>query len=264
MIMRENKKPFIITIIILIIIILGLGGYIAYDYLVKDKENEKVITVVNNVSINLNSFYQVSKTLDYFDTAFNNPGSDYYGYIYNSKRLEARKFDSKAAMYAAIADEMIASNTKQTIPSDRVKGNLESMFGDTVKYIPETISLDSTIKVNFDKSVEMFSYTLPTKNTNYKNGYVTENIKTVLENDYIIITRKVFYIEYNDPNNASSATIYTNANKNNKIGTVSVKNGKVNTKELLGKYSSRLATYEYKFIKNSLEDYTFYEINRIK
>lgn len=262
---RPSKKPFVVTILILILIILGLGGYIAYDYFVKDEDEVKVVTVINDVNINLNAFYQISETLRSFDVAFNKPGTNYTGYIYNTKKLEVKDFDEKAALYVSIAKELIYSNNNQTIVSGKVKGNFESIFGDIKKYNPTPLDISSNEKINYDLNTASYNYTLPLIKNNYSSEYITKNTKTVLEDDKVIITRKLYFVEYNGSgNDATRATIYTNANKQTRLGEVSVKNGKANMDEVLGKYGSRLATYEITFIKNSDEDYTFSKIERIK
>ena len=45
----DNKKPFIITIIIMTVIIIGLGAYVVID---KVKENEFVDEENNNTKLN--------------------------------------------------------------------------------------------------------------------------------------------------------------------------------------------------------------------
>ena len=82
--MEENKK-FIITIVILVFIILGLGGFIYYDKFYKTEKEEKTITTIDNVDIDLNSFYLVGDTLEKFDKAFNDKNSTYFGYIYKDR-----------------------------------------------------------------------------------------------------------------------------------------------------------------------------------
>ena len=59
----ENKKT-IILIIILVLLVLGLGGYIAYDKFILNKEKEtEYITVINDVSIDVNKLYKVGEIL---------------------------------------------------------------------------------------------------------------------------------------------------------------------------------------------------------
>ncbi len=260
-----NKKPYVTTIVILIILILGLGGYIAYDKLLAKKEEAKVVTIVNDVKINLNAFYQISSTLEKLDTAFNNNSSNYFGYIYKNKKLSIKNFDPNALLYASVASDLIPSNTNQSIPGNKVKGNYQKMFGTNVKYNPITIIMNDTIKINYDKVNDIYTYNIPVNTSNYKSGYITTNTKTVLEEDQIIITRKVFYVEYNgNGNDATKADVYTNSNKDYRLGSVSIKNGQANVYEVISKYGSRLNTFEYTFIKNSDEDYTLYRIEKIK
>ena len=260
-----NKKPYVITIVVLIIIILGLGGYIAYDKLIIEEDEAKVITMVDDVNINLNSFYQVSNTLERLDKAFNNSNSNYYGYIYKNKKLSIKNFDQNAALYASISSELIPSNVNQTVAGDRIKTNYKSMFGEEIKYNPNAFDINETIKVNYDKTNDMYSYTMPIDTNVYKSGYITTSIKTILEEDKIIITRKVFYVEYNGKGaDASVATIYTNHNKDSKLGDVSLKNGQADIKEVISKYGSRLGTFEYIFVKNTDENYTLLKIEKIR
>ena len=48
----ENKKGFIITIVILSLISLATVGYIVYDkFFAKDDSEQEYITVINDVSI---------------------------------------------------------------------------------------------------------------------------------------------------------------------------------------------------------------------
>lgn len=260
-----NKKPYVITIIILIVLILGLGGYIAYDKLIIKEDEAKVITVVDDVNINLNAFYQVSSTLERLDKAFNNSNSNYYGYIYKNKKLNIKNFDKYAALYASISSEVIPSNVNQTIAGDRLKSNYIAMFGSELKYNPEEFNINETVKVNYDKTNDMYSYTMPVNTDVYKSGYITKSVKTILDEDKIIVTRKVFYVEYNGKGaETSSAAIYTNHNKDRKLGDVTLKDGQANIKEVISKYGSRLSTFEYIFIKNTDEDYSLTKIEKIR
>ena len=55
---EKSNKGFIITIIILIVIILGLGGFIAYDKFLKKESEEEKIVEVEDAELDLNTFYQ--------------------------------------------------------------------------------------------------------------------------------------------------------------------------------------------------------------
>ena len=260
-----NKKPYIITIVIFILISLGLGGYIAYNYFVEKEDKVKVITMVDDVKINLDAFYQVSDTLERFDLAFNKPNSKYLGYIYSKKIIKVKEFDENAALYSAMSKELISSNINQTIVADKVNGNMESMFGIYLKYDNKTLDVNDKVKINYDSNTSTYSYTMPTNTANYSEGYVTKNVKTILKEDNIIVTRKVYYVEYNGTDsNTTRATIYTDANKGHKLGEVKVKNGEASEKEVLAKYGTRLNTYDVTFTKNTDDDYTFNKIERVR
>ena len=84
----ENKKPTIL-IVLLILIVLGLSGYIVYDkFFTKEEEEKQYITVINDVSIDVNKLYKVGETLNTFDKAFGTNDTTYFGYLYkNSTQL---------------------------------------------------------------------------------------------------------------------------------------------------------------------------------
>ena len=259
-----NKKPYVFAIVFFILVSLGLGGYIAYNYYFQKEDKVKVVTMVDDVNIDLNAFYQVSDTLERFDLAFNKHTSDYFGYIYSKKIIKVKEFDENAALYSAMIKELIPSNINQTIVADKVNGNMEKMYGIYLKYDNKTLDVNDKVKINYDSNTSVYSYTMPTNTANYSEGYVTKNIKTVLKEDAIVVTRKIYYVEYNGiDGNASQATIYTDANKGNNLGEVKVKNGEANEKEVLGKYSTRLNTYDITFVKNSDDDYTFNKIEKV-
>ena len=45
---KQKSKGLIVTVVILIILLLGLGGYTAYDMLVIQKDNEEELVKLNN------------------------------------------------------------------------------------------------------------------------------------------------------------------------------------------------------------------------
>lgn len=45
---KQKSKGLIVTVVILIILMLGLGGYTAYDKLVIQKDNEEELVELNN------------------------------------------------------------------------------------------------------------------------------------------------------------------------------------------------------------------------
>lgn len=260
-----NRTPYIITIVVLVVIALVLGGFIGYDKFVKKDTETKVVTEIDNVSIDLNVFYQISNTLERFDKAFNDQSSNYFGYPYKTKSLAIKDFDIKAAIYASVASDLIKTNTNRIIPDSQVKGNFESMFGkDYIKYKADSVDAGN-VKLVYDTSSSSYSYIMPIDPKVYTSGYITENYNTALEEDKVIVTRKVFYVDYPETSAvATSATIYKNSNKLEKLGQVSLKGGTANIKEVMSKYASKLDTYDFTFIANTKENYTLYKIERVR
>ena len=259
MIYMENKKGFVITIIILVLLLLGTVGYIVYDkYFVKVEEEKEYITVINDVSIDINKLYKVGEILNKLDKAFSINDSTYFGYIYNNKKLEVKDFDKNAAIYASIYSDLVRSNTEQTISNDIVKNKYESIFGKLLDYKPSSLELGENIKVEYDETNQTYKYTASITNNDHNSEYLTRNIKTRLKDDLVIITRKVFYVEYSGTN----AIIYTDSTRTSSVGTVKLKNGEVSLQEVTGKYGSKLNTYEYTFKLGSDDEYSLYKIER--
>ncbi len=263
-----NKKGFIITIIILLVIILVLGGYIAVEKFILNKEENSTITVINDTEIDLNSFYQIADTLNKFDSAFNDINSTYLGYPYVARKLMAEKFDLGAALYVSAYGELQPTSEAKTLPEIIVKNNFEKIFGKNLKYKAKSINAGDTYKLTYAKDKANYSYTLNSPKVPYSAGYVVKNIKTKLADEKIIVTRKVFYVEYENIDEATGvptiATIYKNPDKNSKIGQVSVRKGILSENEVVAKYGSKLNTYDMVFKHNKDDDYSFYLIEKTK
>lgn len=261
--MEENKK-FIITIVILVFIILGLGGFIYYDKFYKTKTEEKTITTIDDVDIDLNSLYLVGDTLEKFDKAFNDKNSTYFGYIYKD-RLFASKFDQKAALYAAIYDELIGINSPQTIIGEDIKNNYETIFGKNLAYKADDLNAGQYFNMAYDAVSDKYTYTAPTVREVYSPTFMEVNISTSLTENSILVRRKVFYVEYlnnSSGTDISEAAIYTSSDKKKHIATIPLRNGVLNKKEVISKYSSRLNTYKYTFNQENDGSYTFYSIEK--
>lgn len=257
----ENKKGLIITIVILILISLGSIGYIVYDKFIKKVEEEKeYVTVINDVSIDVNKLYKVGDILSTFDKAFSINESKYFGYIYNVKKLEVRDFDKRAAIYTTIYPEIIKSNTEQTISNERIKNRYEKIFGKSLEYTPSSLDIGENIKIEYDETNNEYKYTASITNNDHKNEYLAKNIKTKLNDDLVVITRKIFYVEYSN----TYTSIYTDSTKKTKLGTVKLQDGEVSLDEVIGKFGSKLNTYEITFKLGSDDEYNFYKIERTK
>ncbi len=257
----ENKKGFIITIVILSFIAVGTIGYIVYDKFIKNNDSEEeYVNVINDVSIDINKMYNVGDILNKFDKAFSTNDSKYLGYIYNTKILEVKDFDKNAAIFASMYSDLVRSNTEQTISNEIIKNKYEKIFGKTLQYKPSSLDLGENINVEYDATNKLYKYKASVTNNDHKSEYLARNIKTKLKDDLVIVTRKVFYVDYS----GISAIIYTNSNKTTRVGTVKLKDGEVSLEEVTGKYGSKLNTYEITFKLGSSDEYNFYKIERTK
>ena len=256
----NNKTPLIIVIILLILVIFGLGGYIAYEKLFIKSEAEECKTVIDDVSIDINKLYKIEDTLNNLDKSFNVNEGKFFGYIYNFKELNIKDFDKTAAIYTSIYSELIRSNEENSISSERVKNKYEKIFGKELNYIPSSINLDDKIVITYDDSNKIYKYKAATINNDHKDEYLVGNTKTKLSDDLVTITRKVFYVMYND----SFATIYTDASKGTRLGEVKLKTGEVNESEVIAKYGSKLNTYNFTFKLGTDDEYKLYRIERTK
>ena len=258
----DNKEGLIITIVILVLISLVSIGYIVYDkFLAKNDSEEEYITVINDVSIDINKMYKVGEILSKFDKAFSTSDSKYLGYIYSTKIIEARDFDKEAAIYVSIYSDLVRSNTEQTISNEIVKNRYEKIFGKSLKYKPNNkLDFGENINITYDETNKVYKYTASITNNDHKSEYLARNMKTKLKDDLVVITRKVFYVEYS----GISAIIFTDSSKTNRIGTVKLQDGEVSLEEVTGKYGSKLNTYEFTFKLGSNDEYNFYKIERTK
>ena len=257
----EQKKSPTILIVLLILIVLGLAGYIVYDkFILNTQEEKKYTTVIDDVSIDVNKLYGVGEILNKFDKAFGTNDTKYLGYIYNSKVINVKDFDKNAAIYLALHDDLIRSNTEQNISSDRVKNKYEKIFGKTLDYKAMDVDLGDNILLNYDSENKAYKYTASIINNDHKSEYIARNMKTTLTDDLVIVTRKVFFVEYSGTN----AIIYKDATKTTKLGEVKLNNGEVTLQEVTGKYGSKLNTYDVTFKLGSDDIYNFYKIERTK
>lgn len=263
----DNKKSFVIIIIIMSIIIIGLGAYVVTDIVKEKEEQEKKTSIINETVIDLNAFYQVSDTLRRFDEAFNPYNSNYLGYIYDNKRIYASKFDSGAAIYASIFSDLIDNGAILNIPEAKIKGNFERIFGKNLGYTITDVQIKNSDLYVFyyDVGNNRMDYKVAPKTDIYTPGYIAMNIKTILEEDTIKITRKVFYGEYTGENEVMTKIVmYKDATKQKKIGELKLKNGAINQAEIIAKYGSKINTYVYTFKHNKDDDYSFYLIEKGK
>ena len=260
----ENKK-YIVTIVILIIVILGLGGFIAIDKLVINKKEDDSITKVGDFDINLNVFDHIEDTISTLNKAYNDSNSIYFGYLYSKNEITPDNYDKSAALFAAIYDELAGTNTTQIIPAGIVKSRYEDLFGKKVTYNATTISAGNVYNIIYDKTTDSYSYNFPTTYNSYSPEFVEKTIKTTYDGELIEISKKVFYVEYVPPaagQPVTQANVYTSKDKTRLIKTVDLKENVINSDEIIAKYSSKIPTYIYTFKQKSTERYEFHSIKK--
>ena len=264
---RKSKKPIIIAFIILSIIIILLVGYVVIDRMYFHKEEEKNTLVIGNVDLDVSSFYNIEDTLNNFDYAFNYENSSYYGYIYKSKKLLAEDFDKTATIYAALRGRIINSAEALYIPEIDVKDKFDKMFGKNASYEPQNIPAGEKYIINYEQEAKRYAYIAYEKTDMYKSGLKAINTQTKIEDNKITITRKIAYIEYIPEADGSviSAKVYGDIEKKNYVGKISVNKKAPDQDEIIGKFGSKLNTYNLVFKQNSKNNnYNFYSIEKVK
>ena len=265
--MIENKKGVIIGYVVLILLVLLFGGFIVYDKIIlRVKEDTPQLVTIGEVQINPDVFYQINNTLKKFDRAFNYEDSPFYAYIYKNDKLNVKDFDPSIALYATMRDRMVANLEGKIIPESVVKKDFEEMFGDKLKYEQKDIKSGDNHNIVYDKT-KGYTYACNNVVEPYSPGIVTIDTKTVVEDETVTVTRKVFYVEYtaNESGVVTLATIYSDYSKKNKLGNVDVIKKGINTEEILGKFSSKISTYNLIFKENNKNTkYGIYKIERTK
>ena len=260
-----NKKV-VITIVILVLLVLGLGGYLAYDKIyLKFFNEESTKTTINEVSLDVNDLFEVGVALNKLDNAYGDSNSTYFGYIYELKKRvnKVSELGQNELTYAAIHNEIIKSGLEQKLSDTKVKNNMNELFGSNSKYKPTSIVAGTSYIFNYDEINKTYTYNIPVATTSYLPTYIAKNISTKVEDDKIIVTRKVFYVEYESTSDGiyNRASIYKTRDKNNKLITVSLKNGVLSTEEVFAKTASKMNTYIYTFSED-VEGYKLYQIER--
>ena len=255
----ENKK-WIITIIILVLLVLGLGGFIVYDKILK-KEETRII--IDNKSVNITSFYDIEKEMALLDKTYNNPASSFYGDLYENRDVLAKEIEMPKIIYTAINGIVDNNAQNRVIKGSAVKNSIKRIFSKQVVYKPTAISVSKQLTISYDEKADTYTYTNNTTASTSDEGIKLYTTNTELKGSYALVKRKLFAYEYKKDESGTinkSVVIYKDKNKNTKIATLQLKDGELNEKEIIAKYGSRLSTYVYSFKEESQDNYRFYSI----
>lgn len=259
-------KKFIIAIVVLSVLLLGTTGFIVFDKFIK-KQDESIKTVIDGMEVDLNIFHKIGDTLNDLDNAFNDPSNDYFGYIYGNGNVMIEKLDPNIAAYAAIYNEIVKTGTNQVITAALVKNNMNNMFGKYVKYKADPIKWKGEVAIPYNKDLDSYSQQLPFVNPIKDPSFFAAEVSTAIGHEEIIIKRKSYYVEYELDEAGTTRTkalIYTDKSKKNLVTTMSLRNGVINEKEVIAKYSSKLNTYIYTFKEYNDTDYVLYSIEKVR
>lgn len=256
-------KKGIIAIVVLALSTILLTTYIVYDKLSQKKEEKNTTITIDNRDVMINDMFEINEIVNTFDKAFNDLTTNYFGYLYKTK-LYAKNFEKDAALYVSMYDEMEKSNIVQTIRESKIISNFNKIFGDNLKYKRAELNIGEGYKTEFG-TTPYLAYIAPTKtNDLYAPEYIGITTKTNLEEDKILLTRKFFYVEYEQNENTKEVTIakiYRSPKKEKLLGRVNLKNGEINKEQIIGSYGSKFDTYIYTFIYQKSK-YSFYKINK--
>lgn len=261
---NSGKGAFIFIIVLLAICCLGLSGYVVYlKFFVKNnttviKKTSEALEQVQIDDISLLEVEDVVKTLEY---SFNDPFSNYYGYIYSTTVIKASTFDKGAALFACIYPHLDNSNNVSYVANNTVKANFKSIFGNTVKYEPNDVDAGNGYAIKYDPKLKYYSYQRLGVGGAFHPTMVTFNETCTVSEEKIEITKRVAFLEYSQDHN--TINIYADRDKKKSVGVLSVSDGSFNPTEIKEKYNSSLAQYKYTFVTEK-DNFVFEKVERIK
>lgn len=248
-------KKLVLFILFLFLIIFGLAGYIAYDKIYLENNGKKVVTKIGEKDIDLNNFIEINETLSKLDRAFNDSNSSYYGYIYNNKELRINKFDEKAALYLILYDYLNNYRNEQTINGKIVEKDFKKIFNNNLEYKASDVKIKDDIFITYNPNNNTYSYNYDINKELYSPEYKVKNISTTIEEESIVIKRKIFYVEYEKNNSSIIANIYDGKDKKSLITKKTLNGNELNIEEIVAKYGYRIHTYKYIFEEKNYNDY---------
>lgn len=257
-------KKAVILIVILILVVLGLGGYIAYDKLYVEKSSNSVITQLGERDIDLNVFKKIDDTIYKLDQTFNDSNTSYFGYLFNQKELKVTKFDQKAAILMSMYNYINYSEEEQIIHNGVVKREFKNIFDNNLTYKEQDVEAGDKLDIKYNPTTNVYTYKYSAKKDIYAPTYIEKNVSTTLETESIVVKRKIFYVEYEKNDTTTTAYIYQTKDKNKLIAKMDLKDNVINPDEVVGKYGYKLLSYKYIFEEKTVNEYLLKTIVRDK
>lgn len=207
-----KKKSFVVIVIFLILIIIGLCAYIAYDKgvfgnkekkennTVEKKQEEKIEEKEEKLDVNSE---QVNTLINQIIGQTNNiytSGIKYFGYYFQNDELKAENVDDDIILYTALKKIISEKNisltdyTNISISKDEITPVIKKIFGD-VEYENKTIKITPCDPGTFIYDNNAGLYTVESHgcggaNTSVINHKITDAVK---KNDVIEITAAIVY-----------------------------------------------------------------------
>lgn len=261
---NSGKGFLIFIIIVLLLCCLGLGGYIVYSkFFVK---NEPIVMkdtskALQQVEIDGESLLEAEDIINTFEYAYNDSFSKYFGYIYNSNKIEASKFDQSAALFACLYPYLDESMNVSYVANNTVKTDFKAIFGSGLNYNPNNVSAGTGYDIKYDPTIKYYSYQRLGIGGYFYPTYVSFNESSSISSEKIQVVKRVAYLEYSTDH--TTINVYADSKKANTIGVISVTEGSFNISEIKAKFKSSLAQYTYTFVKDK-DSFVFDSIERTK
>lgn len=135
--MEDNKKNIglIIAIVLLSMIVVGIGGYVIYDKVLKDKDNNNENNNINNTEIkSLSITDPVVINLKYPEVnTFGGP-SGTPRFVYKTMTLDSLERDYKMLSASKNIEGIDDGHESYTLDGNEIKSNYKAIFGPDTAY----------------------------------------------------------------------------------------------------------------------------------
>ena len=262
---RSGKGFLIFVNIVLFICCIGLVVFIVYNKYFIIEDNTPVIKktseALEQVQIDGTGLLDVEDTINSFEYAYNNPFSNYFGYIYSNKLLKSSDFDEGAALFACLYPYLDESVNVSYVANNTVKAKYKSIFGPEKVYNPNNVNAGGGYDIKYDPINKYYAYQRLGVGGYFYPTFVTFNESSSISEEKIIIVKRVAYLEYNPEH--TMINVYVDKTKSKAVGVISVTEGAFNPSEIKAKYKSSLSQYKFIFVK-SKDTFVFDKIERTR
>lgn len=272
---KKKNKGLICLVVILIVLVLGLSGYIVFDKVFssekqdKDTTNKKTESAINKeaepetLSIEDEIVEKLMEAPHYFI------GDDYldtyydgvlYDQDYNVENIPDKikiLMGITASGIKIVDNKDIQANQKIVLKASKVREQVESIFGKNVKYTDQDVDNYGINKgiFKYDQKNDEYYYIVTTGSIFFTPKYKTLIVDAKKYDDRIEITEKVARLEYDvQPSGDYKINILKKKNDTDLIDTI-----KEEDNFSFDNYKNKLNSYKYTFNKDG-NNYYFYSV----